>query len=232
MNERPSKRTGVVADIHSNIHALRAVFEMLDTLGVDRIICAGDVVGYGAHPDACCADIRRRGVRSIAGNHDRAALTRDISRLNPYAAAAAVWTHDNLDDDSREFLASLPGRLDIGIGDKATASVFHGSDMDPDEYVYEQAVDETILERCNRDVVVLGHTHIPFAIALPSGKVLNPGSVGQPRDGDPRASFAILSAEPVRCEIHRAEYDIAEASEAILKAGLPAVLAQRLPIGR
>ncbi|UCE80808.1 MAG: metallophosphoesterase family protein [Methanobacteriota archaeon] len=222
----------MVADIHSNIHALRAVFEALDTLGVDDIVCAGDVVGYGAHPDACCADIRRRYVRSVAGNHDRAALTKDISMLNPYAAAAAIWTHDNLDEDSREFLTSLPTRLDIDIGNEVKAAVFHGSDRDPDEYVYEQAVDGTILERCPREFVVFGHTHVPFAVALPSGKVINPGSVGQPRDGDPRASFAILSSEPIRCEIHRVEYDIGEASEAILKAGLPAVLAQRLSIGR
>lgn len=225
-------KIGVVADIHSNIHALRTVFETLDRLGPDCIVCAGDIVGYGAYPSECCREIHRRAVRSVAGNHDRAVLTRGISRLNPYAATAAIWTNDNLDDDTREFLASLPCRLHIDVGDEATAAVFHGSDRDPDVYVYEEMVDGGILERCSCDIVVLGHTHIPFVVALPTGKVVNPGSVGQPRDGDPRACFAVLDTGSMRCETHRVEYDIADASEAILKAGLPAVLAQRLSIGR
>ncbi|UCE45938.1 MAG: metallophosphoesterase family protein [Methanobacteriota archaeon] len=231
-NEEASGRMGMIADIHSNLYALKAVFESLDERGVDRVVCAGDVVGYGAHPNECCREMRRRNVRSIAGNHDRASLVKETSRMNPYAAAAVIWTCDNLDEPSMRFLESLPCRLDIAIGGEWPAAVFHGSDLDPDEYVYEDEVDLHILKRCSTDLVVLGHTHVPFIAYLPGGRVINPGSVGQPRDGDSRASFAVLDTKSRRCDICRVEYDIAAEAEAILNAGLPAVLAERLQIGR
>ena len=231
-NEAASGSMGMIADIHSNLYALEAVFESLDERGIDRVVCAGDVVGYGAHPNECCREMLQRNVRSVAGNHDRASLSKETSRMNPYAAAAALWTCDNLDEPSKSFLKSLPCRLDIPIGGERPAAVFHGSDSDPDEYVYEDEVDRHIFTRCSTDLVVLGHTHVPFIVDLPGGRVVNPGSVGQPRDGDSRASFAVLDTESRRCDIYRVEYDIAAETEAILNAGLPAVLAERLHIGR
>ena len=225
-------RAGIIADIHSNLPALEAVLETIERLDVDSILCAGDVVGYGAHPNECCARIRSLGVQSIAGNHDRAAITRAVSGLNPYAAAAAIWTGENLDNDSRAFLSELPPSLRIDSGEGRAMAIHHGSDLNPHEYVYEEDVDPGILERCSCEVVILGHTHVPFSTRLPSGIVTNPGSVGQPRDGDPRASLAVLDTESLRCEIHRIEYDIDEEAEGIRSAGLPEVLAKRLYIGR
>ena len=225
-------RAGIIADIHSNLPAFEAVLEAIEQLDVDSILCAGDVVGYGAHPNECCARMRSLEVRSIAGNHDRAAITKAVSGLNPYAAAAAIWTGEHLDNDSRNFLSELPSDLGVDSGDGRSMAIHHGSDLNPYEYVYEEDLDPGILERCSCQVAILGHTHVPFSTRLPSGVVANPGSVGQPRDGDPRASFAALDTESLRCEIRRIEYDIDEEAEAIRSAGLPEILAKRLYIGR
>ena len=225
-------RAGIIADVHSNLPAFEAVLETIDGLSVDFVVCAGDVVGYGAHPNECCEKMRERAIRSIAGNHDRAALTKEISGLNPYAATAAVWTGENLNGEARAFLGNLQDTLRIDTGSGRSLAVHHGSDRDPNEYVYEDDVDAGILERCSCEAVVLGHTHVPFSISLPSGVVANPGSVGQPRDGDPRASFAILDTVSAECEGHRIEYDIDAEAEAIRSVGLPEILARRLYIGR
>ncbi len=224
-------RIGIVADVHSNVHALKVVFEALDALDLDGIVCAGDIVGYGAYPNECCRDVQRMVGYVIAGNHDRSATTRDVSGLNPYAAAAAVWTHDNLNGASADFLSTLPMTLRGDFGGR-TAAVFHGSDREPNRYVYEEDVDEDMPARCSSDLVVLGHTHIPFAVSKKEGIVVNPGSVGQPRDGDPRASYAVVDMDSLACEIGRVEYDVEAASRAILEEGLPATLAHRLSIGR
>ena len=225
-------KVGLIADVHSNLHALLPVQAKLAGMGVEKTICAGDIVGYGADPDRCCREIRNASVISIAGNHDRATTTGDFTRMNPYAAAAASWTRDRIDEESMTFLESLPIQNDVALGNDVAAAVFHGSDLDPDEYVYEEDVNEGVLERSRRDVVVLGHTHMPFVVHLPAGIVVNPGSVGQPRDGDPRASFAVFDTASMACEIHRVTYDVDTAAEAILGAGLPATLASRLYAGR
>jgi putative phosphoesterase len=224
-------RIGIVADTHSNIHALTVVLEALDALGLDSVVCAGDIVGYGAHPNECCQYVRRKVDHAIAGNHDRSAVTRDISRLNPYAAAAAIWTNDHLDESSVEFLSSLPITLRANF-EGSVAAVFHGSDRDPNRYVYQEEVDDDMLTRCSSEMVILGHTHIPFAVRMEAGLVVNPGSVGQPRDGDARASYAVVDTKSSSCEIRRIVYDVEGASRSILDAGLPAALAHRLPIGR
>ncbi|MDH3365834.1 MAG: metallophosphatase family protein [Thermoplasmata archaeon] len=224
-------RIGIVADTHSNIHALKVVLETLDALGLDSTVCAGDIVGYGANPNECCREIKRRVEYTIAGNHDCAALTRGIFALNPYAAAAALWTNDSLYESSSEFLSSLPITLRMDFEGKV-ASVFHGSDRDPNKYVHQEEVDDDLLSRTSSDMVILGHTHIPYAVRFGPGLVVNPGSVGQPRDGDARASCAVVDTKPFSCDILRVEYDIEGASQSILKAGLPATLAFRLSIGR
>ncbi|HIH01652.1 TPA: metallophosphoesterase family protein [Thermoplasmata archaeon] len=224
-------RVGVVSDIHSNKFALEVVLERLEELAPDSIVCAGDIVGYGAHPDECCRIAADFFDAVVQGNHDAAVLSGETSGMNPYAAAAALWTRDKLSPDSKALLGSLrtSSALDSGNG---RVSIFHGSDRDRDEYVHEEMVDPDILARNDSRFIVLGHTHVPFVCGFPSGLVLNPGAVGQPRDGDPRASFALLDTEESACEVIRAEYPSHEASEAILKAGLPMMLAKRLSVGR
>ena len=225
-------RLAIISDIHSNLHALETVLEEIETLSADAILCLGDIVGYGAYPNECCERVRLAATRSILGNHDRAAIADDTSGMNPLAAAAAVWTAEALTPDSKEFISSLKQSSSIEGRRSTTIKMFHGSDVDPDEYVFDEMVDEAMLLRCDADFVLLGHTHIPFMRTFDAGIVANPGSVGQPRDGDPRASFATLDTEKREVVIHRLEYDIRSASDSILEAGLPMMLASRLFVGR
>lgn len=197
----------------------------------DAVICAGDIVGYGANPNECCSEVASLSSHSISGNHDRAALSKDVSRMNPYAAAAAIWTHDRLDDTSRRFLSGLDTSITRDI-EGFSVAVFHGSPNDPDEYVYAEAVSEELLRRAGCDLLVLGHTHMPYVRRFGSGLVVNPGSIGQPRDGDPRGSFAVVDTVALGSEIVRFAYDVRAASEAISAEGLPHVLAERLSVGR
>ena len=224
-------RVGVVSDIHSNLPALRAVLEELDELAPETVICAGDIVGYGANPNECCRCAEESFDHFVQGNHDAAAMSGDTSGMNAYAAAAAMWTHEELDPASRAFLGSIQTSARLGT-ESGGLSVFHGSDRNRDEYVYEEHVDPDILTRNDSRFVVLGHTHVPFVRRFPGGLVLNPGAVGQPRDGDPRAAFAVLDTEASTCDMMRVEYPVNEASEAILKAGLPMMLAMRLSVGK
>lgn len=224
-------RVGVVSDIHSNLPALKAVLEQLDGCPLDMLVCAGDVVGYGAYPNECCRLLSEAADVVVEGNHDSAAITGDTAGMNPYAAAAAMWTNGVLDDRSRHFLGTLRPSAGVDAGG-VRLSVFHGSDTDRNEYVYEESVEPGMLTRCGSDVIVLGHTHVPFVRSFPEGVVANPGAVGQPRDGDPRASFAVMDTETRTFDITRVEYPVDEASEAILRAGLPMMLAARLSVGR
>ncbi|UCE91280.1 MAG: metallophosphoesterase family protein [Methanobacteriota archaeon] len=225
-------RIAIVSDVHSNIHALEVVLERIEGYAPDAVLCLGDVVGYSAHPNECCRRVRSTVDSSILGNHDRAALTRDVRFMNPYAAAAALWTADRLDEESKSFISSLPTSLRFDDDEGCVVSGFHGSDTDPDEYVYEEMVDGDILVRCAADAVFLGHTHVPYRRAFETGVVGNPGSVGQPRDGDPRASFATFDTRSRDFDVERVEYDTESASESILKAGLPMILASRLAVGK
>jgi len=224
-------RLVVLADVHSNLHALRTVLEDIEPKGADWIVCAGDIVGYGAFPNECCEIVSKSTRAAVCGNHDLSALSEDIGLMNPYAAAAVLWTSRRLKDRSRSFLSSLrPGWSAELSGRKVF--MFHGSPEDVNEYVYEEYLDKSILERQNADMVILGHTHVPFAARIGSGVVINPGSVGQPRDGDPRASYAVIELPSLAAQIIRKEYDIDSAANAIEEQGLPEILSRRLYVGR
>jgi len=224
-------RLAVIADVHSNIHALESASMLISERSPDAVVCAGDVVGYGAFPNECCSKVEGLCSRSVAGNHDRAAISKDASRMNPYAAAAAIWTSDQLEESSRRFLSSLGPAARFAAGGRSVA-VFHGSPADPDEYVQEDAADRGLLDGEGCDILVLGHTHVPYVKRFDERLVLNPGSVGQPRDGDPRGSLAFVDTEKMVCEILRFEYPVKAAADAIVSAGLPRILAERLSIGR
>jgi diadenosine tetraphosphatase ApaH/serine/threonine PP2A family protein phosphatase len=245
-------RVAVLSDIHSNRHALENVLAAVEEAGVDQIWCLGDMVGYGAEPDACTALVRERCSTCLAGNHDLALLgALDISTFSETAATAVEWARENVNDETLEFLATLdPTASQNGIG------LFHASPRDPIwEYVLSTDQAEAGFEAQEERVGLIGHSHIALfffravgarpgyaqgaqaadgaEIEIDEGDwLLNPGSVGQPRDGDPRAAWLELDTERWLARFHRVPYDIEGAAAAILDAGLPSVLAERLQVGR
>lgn len=243
-------RVGLISDVHGNRRALEAVLEDLD--GVDEIWCLGDTVGYGPEPAACCTLVRERATIVLAGNHDVATLLPgEISRFSRDAARAARWTAEVLDADSRQWLSTL-----VGSAERGPVGLFHGSPRDPIwEYVTTHAAVRTALDATPAVLVAAGHTHAPICVRLDAGRLsgglrhngssidlgdtdrafANPGSVGQPRDGDARASSAILELDadgtPRRIDFRRVRYDVAATQRAIVDAGLPQALADRLALG-
>jgi diadenosine tetraphosphatase ApaH/serine/threonine PP2A family protein phosphatase len=242
----------VISDVHSNQPALEAVLEAIDMAGVDEIWCLGDVVGYGAQPDACADLIQQRSAVCLAGNHDLAVLGElDISTFSETAAAAVEWTRDNASEGTFDFLRGLSP-----AGERKGVGLFHASPSDPIwEYVLSIDQAEVGMEAQAQRVGLIGHSHISLfftrangggrgdaqgaqagdgaGLAIESGTwLLNPGSVGQPRDGDPRAAWMELDTDTWTAHFHRVSYDVDTAAETILAAGLPSQLAERLGLGR
>ncbi|MEE9174103.1 MAG: metallophosphoesterase family protein [Thermoplasmata archaeon] len=224
-------RLALISDVHSNLPALEVVLEAAEEAGAEHILHAGDVVGYNPFPNEVVRLLQSRGVQSIQGNHDRAALSGDTSGFNPYAAQAIDWTQSQLDQLSERFLAGLPIELDTNRGNTSLRLV-HGSPADPDEYVFPHQADARLLKLAGTKVLVMGHTHVPFFRETQGGILLNPGSVGQPRDGDPRASWALLELPEGVVELHRTTYDVQAVCDEIQARDLPTFLADRLLVGR
>lgn len=225
-------RLVILSDIHSNIHALESVRSELRRMKrPDAVVCAGDMVGYCAFPNECCRATSELTRSAVLGNHDIAVLERDTSFMNQYASRAAIWTASALDDGSTKWLRSLETEARLRAEDLNVA-IYHGSVESYTEYVFEEDAKESMLARARCGLLVLGHTHVPFVKRFATGTIVNPGSVGQPRDGDPRASFAVIDTQSAECEILRVEYDIESAADAIASASLPAFLANRLFMGR
>jgi diadenosine tetraphosphatase ApaH/serine/threonine PP2A family protein phosphatase len=245
-------RVAVLSDIHSNRQALEAVLAATEEAGVEQTWCLGDMVGYGAEPDACTALVRERCDTCLVGNHDLALLgALDISTFSEAAAAAVEWTRANVSEETLGFLRSLePTASQDGIG------LFHASPRDPVwEYVLSTDQAEAGFEACEERVGLIGHSHIALFFARATGRhggraqgaqagdgdevaidegewLLNPGSVGQPRDSDPRAAWLELDTERWIATYRRVPYEIEAAAAAIRAAGLPDVLAERLEVGR
>lgn len=240
-------RVAVLSDVHSNLEALDAVLAVADEQGCERLLVLGDVVGYGADPDAVIARLAERNAIAIAGNHDLAAIGRfDATWFNEVAAAAIAWTAGTMNAESRAFLESLEPRRD-----EPDALLVHGSVRDPAaEYLLTLPDAQASFDLAAFDVAFFGHTHLPTvfrcdADGRTSGWVmaegaetrlepgarfmLNPGSVGQPRDRDRRAAFLVW--EDGRVVGHRVEYPIEKAAAKINAAGLPRWLADRLSLG-
>jgi len=223
-------KLAIVSDVHSNLHALEVVLKEIDQLGPEMVVCAGDVVGYGAYPNECCEIVRSHGWKTVKGNHDRAVLDRDTSGMNPYAARAVEWTADVIRPDSRKFLEDLDIESQFPFAGRSIA-MYHGSPISDEDYVFESDVDEDLLSSADTDALILGHTHVPCVKKLSNGLFINPGSVGQPRDGEWKASFAVLDSDTNECDIRRVPYDLNSAAEAIRNANLPGILAERLYYG-
>jgi predicted phosphodiesterase len=240
----------ILSDIHANLEAHQAVLD--DARGrYDRILCLGDLVGYGADPNAIVEWARKNGPVVIRGNHDRVSAEADSAALqsmenfNPAAQASTVWTRSALLPENREYL----GRLPRGPLPYEGVDLIHGSPMDEDEYVVTASDAAPLLAYLGAPLTFFGHTHRQggFRLArrslapLPPGRtveiepnyfyLVNPGSVGQPRDGDPRAAYALYSPEERVVEYRRVAYDVERAAAKIRAAGLPEFLAARLHEG-
>lgn len=225
----------VVADIHSNLPALEGVLE--DAGRFDAAVCAGDIVGYGPDPGECIRRAAERSFRCVSGNHDAAIVTGDTSRFNPYAAAAVDINRRLVGGADRAWLRGLPAKLTLNM-EAVKVAVFHGSPLDPlNEYVFPPEAElraAEFLDLSGADLLILGHTHVPYIIRSGRRWMLNPGSVGQPRDGDPRASYMVVDLEGGAVDVvhRRVEYEVEGVATRMLRLGLPEVLAVRLFHGR
>ena len=239
----------IIADIHANLAAFTAVLEDIERKGgVDEIWCLGDIVGYGPDPHQCIEVLQRYNHVCVAGNHDWAAIGKlDVSWFNPFAATACKWTAQQLNPDDIEYLESLPTTIE-----KDDFLLVHGSPM---EHILEYIISTGIAARnfayLQSKFCLVGHSHVPVVFKEENGSclplqfspgiglmlgenrmIINPGGVGQPRDGDPRASYAIYDSESRIIRLYRIPYDIGETQDKMMQAGLPIHLATRLKYGR
>ncbi|QCJ46819.1 metallophosphoesterase [Haloprofundus sp. MHR1] len=218
-------RLGVLSDIHGNLVALDAVLS--DMPSVDGIVCAGDVVGYNPCPAECVERLRERGVPTVQGNHDRAVAEDVAFRFNEMARAGVEFARERLDGEQLDWLASLPQqRL---VADRRVRLV-HGHPDNPDHYTYPDEFMPELLD--DEDVLVMGHTHVQAHELYDEGIVMNPGSVGQPRDGDSRAAYAIVDLDAMTVEERRVTYDIDEVVRAVEAECLPERIGTRLYEGK
>ncbi|MCK5801225.1 MAG: metallophosphoesterase family protein [Lentisphaeria bacterium] len=239
----------VFGDIHANLEALTAVLERAAELDVDKYVCMGDIVGYNANPRECLRIVQELGVEmTVKGNHDeQASADSELIGFNPQAAQAIEWTRDHLDDEDKLWLSTLPYKTRIGT----KVTLVHATLDMPHMwgYIFDKFSAEVSLEYQFTSLCFFGHTHVPLAFEKFGGLVdggrysevqmtanhkylINVGSVGQPRDGDPRASFATYCPEEQTIQLHRVDYDVETAQDKIRRAGLPERLAERLGIGR
>jgi len=218
-------KIGVLADVHANRVALDAV--LADMPDVDALVCAGDVVGYNPWPDECVEAIRERGVPTVMGNHDRAVAGGGNFRFNSMASAGVKHARQRLSEAQLTWLSELPDeRFEID----GRVKLVHGHPEDPDRYTYPAEFGPELLG--DEDVLVMGHTHVQHAEQYGEGIVLNPGSVGQPRDGDPRAAYAVLDLDALSVDTRRVEYDVDRVVDAVAATGLPERIGTRLRRGK
>ncbi len=241
-------RVAVLSDIHSNLQALEAVLADVDAAAPDELWSLGDLVGYGARPNECCAAIEARAAIALAGNHDLAVRgTLALLEFSGDAGTAARWTQTVLDAGPRAYLDRLEPQ-----GRREGVSLYHGSARDPVwEYVLSDESAEATLDIAGTPLVLVGHSHAALVATerdgalsgglaeagleldlAPGRFLLNPGSVGQPRDGDWRAAWLLLDLDERRASFRRVVYDVQRAQAEIREAGLPEALASRLSTGQ
>jgi predicted phosphodiesterase len=239
-------RVAVISDVHANYHALETVLEEIDREAVDAIWCLGDTVGYGPLPNECCTAVQERADVSLVGNHDLVVLGElTVSDFNDEAAVAALWTSEVLTKRSRDFLERLKPS-----GEVEGVDLFHASARDPIwEYVLTEEAARATFELSDADLILVGHSHVALAITQNGSAVLggqaaagaevdlegrwllNPGSVGQPRDGDPRAAWMLLDLGRRFAAFRRVQYSVQETQSEMRERGLPGTLAARLERG-
>jgi len=231
----------VITDIHANLPALRATLDRIDDIGIEDIYCGGDLVGYGPHPNEVCALIEELAIPTIYGNYDYA-IARDeedcgcayVTEHDRELGRRSIdWTLEHTDQRSKDFMRSLPFDLRFELGDQRVRLV-HGSPRKVNEYLFEDKPARTferIAALSDCDVLAFGHTHKPWIRTYGGVLFVNCGSVGKPKDGDPRAAFAVLEADShgdVAASIERVSYDAAEVGREVAAAGLPEEYAEKL----
>ena len=242
----------VLSDIHANLEALEAVLEAARDIPHERLLVLGDLIGYGANPNEVVDRVRDLAPHVvIRGNHDKVGAGLEPSdAFNAVARTAIRWTYEALSDDNRDWLADLPAGP-VVVDD--LLEICHGTPQDEDMYVFDDGDVLRSMQAANRRLCLFGHTHVqvgyrlvnqsltletadlrrPLHIPISHGRYLiNPGSVGQPRDGDPRAAYGVYDAQAQVVEIYRTPYPVERTQARIREAGLPEALAQRLMIGR
>jgi diadenosine tetraphosphatase ApaH/serine/threonine PP2A family protein phosphatase len=240
-------RVAVVSDIHSNLHALEAVLAAIDGDAPDELWCLGDLVGYGPRPNECCALVAERADVCLAGNHDLAVRgTIDLAEFGGEAGIAAGWTRSVLEPEAQVLLDRLEPH-----GEAHGVALYHGSARDPIwEYVLSDEAALATLALAPAPLVLVGHSHVALRVVQSAGEVdggiaaegtelgvggvralLNPGSIGQPREGDPRAAYLLLDLDAQHASFRRVSYDIERTQREIREAGLPELLAARLELG-
>jgi putative phosphoesterase len=235
-----SHQIAVITDIHGNLPALQAALARIDELGIQEIYCGGDLVGYGPHPDEVCALIRERAIPTIYGNYDHA-IGRDehdcgcayITQHDRDLGQQSVeWTLEHTSQEAKDFMRTLPFDLHFPLGD-FDVHLVHGSPRKVNEYLFEDkpaSLYERLAAAESGDVLVFGHTHKPWVADFGGVRFVNCGSVGKPKDGDPRGAFAVLTATPseVQVRIERVGYDAEAVASEVRAAGLPGEFADKL----
>ncbi len=244
-------RLGIFGDIHNNFEALTASFKVLEHAGCDQIVCTGDIVGYGGSPRECIDFVRNRDIVSVRGNHDHYTTQSGSSwNIQPYAQTVIKWMQDTLDGDYIEWLGSLPFTYETG-GVQIVHASLEVTDGSSWPYVLDAQTAMFHFFMQTSRFCFYGHTHIPLLFTVSRGQIvfellstrqfagmqagrflLNPGSVGQPRDFNSKASVSVFDTETLEIELYRVEYDIKKAQEQIVGNGLPTQLAERLHAGR
>jgi|Deesub1362A_J573_1020465.scaffolds.fasta_scaffold00029_163 putative phosphoesterase len=236
-------KIAVISDLHANLYALESVLADIQKRGADEIVCAGDLVGYGPHPNEVTKQIRALGIRCVQGNYDDAVANARLvcgcdypdERSMAVGTASLAWTSAHLDLDNQAFLQQLPPTLRLRAGGFEIL-LTHGSPRRLDEYLYEAMPAEQlreVLQQAEAGVLIVGHTHRPYHRQIEGRHLINAGSVGQPRDGDPRAAYVQVefTGDQLRVEIVRVNYDVEAAAVELVRSGLPAVLAEVLRTG-
>jgi putative phosphoesterase len=226
----------VITDIHANLPALEAALQRIEELGVDAVYCGGDLVGYGPHPNEVCAVIGKRGIPTIYGNYDYA-IGRDLEDCGcayvdqhdrELGQRSVDWTIAHTNDAAKAFMLGLPFDLRFTVGD-SDVHLVHGSPRKVNEYLFEDKparLYERLAAAEDADVLVFGHTHKPWIHEYGGVLFVNCGSVGKPKDGDPRAAFAVLDVDGARIE--RVAYDAGAVAREVAAAGLPGEYAEKL----
>jgi putative phosphoesterase len=233
-------RVAVITDIHANLPALQAVLARIDELGIDRVMCGGDLVGYGPHPNEVCALIQEHAIPTIYGNYDYA-IARDLEDCGcayvtqhdrELGERSVAWTLAHTDATSKAFMRQLPFDLRFAVGEWQVHLV-HGSPRKVNEYLFEDKparLYERLAAAEEADALVFGHTHKPWVHDFGGVRFVNCGSVGKPKDGDPRAAFAVLEGAHRALHVHieRVAYDAEAVAREVAAAGLPQEYAQKL----
>jgi diadenosine tetraphosphatase ApaH/serine/threonine PP2A family protein phosphatase len=238
----------IISDIHGNLEALNEVLAQIDKTDAESILCLGDVVGYGPNPNECVDIVRDRVEISLAGNHDYAPLGKiDVTYFNPWARNAIEWTAEELTQESVDYLLSLPLKIEMD-----GFTIVHSTPTNPDEWNYIVTIGDAVknFSDFQTKVCFIGHSHVPMIVCLNGNDdyrviednplqleddkryIINIGSVGQPRDLDPKAAYALWDSSERVYELFRVEYDIAETQRKIRASNLPDFLAERLQSGQ